>query len=114
MDSVIPVGQGLPSWVDTSVYLSADETRELPDADCGDAAVCSRCFGRPMWTEKAHVARKQMGGRKKAGPTVRLCQACHTEIDQHPETMTMAVGRRDHAIVLLTRDGTEQVIGRVP
>lgn len=67
-----------------------------------------RCCKCKRWgsTEKAHVVRKMMGGRRqgRSGPTVRLCPACHDDVDEHGNK-TMAVRKEDHAFVWLERDG---------
>lgn len=103
-----PVGSGLPAWVDTDVYLTADEVRDLPEKRYGGIGVCLIC-GKPpsgptFLLEGAHIARKMMGGRKKAGPTVEICQPCHTGPDgiDRRGGRTLAVRRDTLRPVLLT------------
>lgn len=69
-DGRIPVGYGLPWWVDTEHYLSADETRSLGSWALGEAGdPCPLCGVRRA-TDRAHIVRKGMGGSKEDGPQV--------------------------------------------
>ena len=115
-----PVGHGLPFWLDTDEYLSADETRALGKvvfkdkrtSDNWGSGVCVRC-GHWKRLQGAHVVRVGSSGHRKRGtdgPKARLCYDCHTDIDQHQATMTMAVRRRDHALCLVLRDGPSIVM----
>lgn len=104
-----PVGSGLPIWLDTEHYLSADETRQLPSTDIQSPfgrSLCLLCAALRLKqntpTQKAHVARKQMGGRKKGtdGPQARLCLPCHHGVD-NDVSQTLAIRRSDNALVHL-------------
>ena len=103
---------GLPSWLDTTLYLSAPETRELLPAvfynGDGRCLICNRFPSGPTFAlEAAHIARKQMGGRKKDGPKCRICPECHTGRDGIDRTgdKTLAIRRSDTTPVYLTWDG---------
>lgn len=93
----VPVGSGLPAWLDTEKFLSADETRDLGESIVLSArhiytGKCLICDAAPA-TDKAHVARKQMGGRPNgAGPVLPLCRACHDDLDT-TEAWCVAVER---------------------
>lgn len=109
----VPVGYGLPGWLDTETFLSADETRAL-----GQLVVyledgkCCRCKNRPA-KEMAHIARKGMGGQQKGkdGPRVALCVECHDQVDES-SAYTMAVGRDERAVYWTTESGiTRQFLG---
>jgi len=118
----IPVGSGLPWWIDTLIYLSADEVRELPSQDLGRTdfgevvkhycCACHRFHG----AEKAHIADKQAGGRKHDGPTIRVCQEIHREVHAHGN-ISFAI-RRDGWLYILHHDCDTIVeysnLGRVP
>ncbi len=108
----VAVGYGLPYWLDTEKYLSADETRALGEVVVGQSWRCSRP-GCTEWRkiERAHVVRKGAGGKKKGttGPTVCMCDPHHDEIDEHRASLTMAVERGTLRVVLLEYDGTDVV-----
>lgn len=111
--SRIPNGSGQPVWVDTRDYLSADETRALGNHVIGQAARCSVLGCIHFGGERAHIARKQLGGRQpgKDGPRVRMCALHHAEVDQHAATMCLAVRRSDHAVGRLWSDGRFERMG---
>jgi hypothetical protein len=118
-DTLPAVGLGLPGWLPTDVYLTADETRNLPPhRRSNGSGFCLRCerlpSGPTFHLEGAHIVRKMMGGRGdgRTGPTVELCPACHHELDADAQ-QTMAVRRDSRAVVWLTkRDGeiTEEAL----
>lgn len=117
---VIPVGSGMPSWLDTTTYLAADETRALPSVRLGGFGVCLICGqppGPPTFAlEGAHIATKQAGGRRKGkdGPQAECCWACH----QGPGGLhsrgdrCLAVRRDTGEVVLLTNYGDEKKLAR--
>jgi hypothetical protein len=103
-----PVGHGLPWWLPTDLYMTADETRSLPPTrhtnGRGTCLRCDRLPGGPTFRlEGAHAVRKMMGGRGdgKEGPTAELCPECHHELDADPN-QTLAVRRDTEAVVWLT------------
>lgn len=112
----VPVGSGFPVWLDTGVYLSADEVRSfgyqiaLPLT----GGVCPACGLRPV-TDRAHIWRGGMSGR--GGPVVGLCRPCHTgdegvdrrsdrslAVERVPSTMLHPPGV-GHRVVLLRQEG---------
>ena len=101
-----PIGYGLPAWLDTRVYLSADETRAMGEWDRGNSRYCSRCGVSGHHTERAHIVRKGAGGKPKGttGPTVRLCVECHDLLDDHANK-TLAVKRGTNRPVWLEYGG---------
>ena len=100
-----PVGYGLPAWLDTNVYLNAEETRALGEFEYGRREACSRC-GQSGKTEGAHIVRKGMGGKPKGttGPRVVLCFECHDLLDDHAN-LTLAVKRGTNRPVWLEYGG---------
>lgn len=116
----VPVGHGLPVWLDTELYLSADETRLMPNV-CHwpeDYSVnwrtgrCPICHG---WKtlQRAHIVRVGSSGARKSGtdgPQIGVCFECHSEVDSHQASKTFAVRRFDRAIVLLLRDDDAEVV----
>lgn len=102
----VPVGDGLPGWLDTDEYLSGPEVSALPSADISHPEgrdICLYC-GKTGPTQKAHVRRKQAGGRKADGPQGRLCFPCHDHLDNQASE-TLAIRRADLALCYLTHRG---------
>jgi hypothetical protein len=121
------VGYGLPWWLDTVRYLTADETRALGDqlARTTVHALCPACHKRPA-TDKAHIARKGMGGQRQGGPMVPLCRACHTgdggvdrcadvtlAVERLPVTTLPLYPSPAHRVWLVPRDGRPAFLGYV-
>lgn len=115
---MIPVGYGLPVWLDTDVYLSADEVRDLGSYEIGTRAACAfpGCNGYKI--EAAHVARKGMGGvplkdgKPHDGPQLLVCKGHHVSVDDHPKQRCFAIRRADLAVGILWRnDGLFTVCG---
>jgi hypothetical protein len=114
-----PVGFGLPWFVDTRVYFSADETRALPPTRYsngrGTCLICGEPPGGPTFRlEGAHVANKGAGGRGdgKEGPTVEICYACHQGqrgLHRHGNR-TLAVARDSIRPVLLEYDAETDTV----
>lgn len=119
------MGYGLPGWLDTDRYLTADETRALGAqlARPVTPGLCPACHRRPP-TDKAHIARKGMGGSREGGPMVPLCRDCHTgpEGVDRQGASTLAVERETvttflphpspaHRVWLVHQHGTAQVLG---
>jgi len=101
-----PVGYGLPAWLDTDEYMTADEVRALGETEhMQPSRVCPVCCSMRA-TDRAHVVRKGMGGKPKGttGPTVMVCRTCHEAVDRH-EDASFAVKRDSRALVLLTSRG---------
>lgn len=103
----VPVGYGLPWWLDTDVYLSADEVRSLGTFCLGSPGDrCPVCMER-VATDRAHIARKGIGGSKHEGPSIALCRECHTGSDglDRQEGWTIAI-RRDGQVCVVEASGS--------
>lgn len=110
-DARIPVGSGLPHWLPTELYLSADETRALDPIRYGGYGMCGICGNPPsaptFQLEGAHIWRGGMSGKKNAGPTVEVCHPCHQGrygVDRVGDA-TLAIRRSDLQPVYLVWDG---------
>lgn len=83
-------------------FLSADATRALGELDLFAADEhCALCHAwAPL--QRGHIIRKGLGGRPKGstGPTLRLCEPCHTRVDRHGSE-TLAVSE-DGEVCLLS------------
>jgi hypothetical protein len=103
----IPIGYGLPFWLPTRVYLSAEETRHLPPTRHTNGGTCLVCGNPPCGPtfalEGAHIVTKGSGGRrdKKEGPTVEACYKCHHVTLHGGGNITLAVRRDTLTPVLL-------------
>jgi hypothetical protein len=99
---MIPVGHGLPGWLDTRVYFSADETRRLFRDRLGVEGLCTLNPNHTGRIEGAHIVRKMMGGRKGGeGPMVLLCETCHDYLDDRRH-VSLAVQRGTLEVCYLT------------
>lgn len=97
-----PVGYGLPGWLDTDVYLSAPELRSLGEFCIGEIGdVCPVCRVRRA-TDRAHMARKGMGGSREEGPTIAICRECHTGDN--------GLDRQEGWAIAIRRDGQPCVV----
>ena len=105
-----PVGYGLPVWLDTALYLSADEVRALGSFEIGSRDRCA-FPGCGLWPiEAAHIARKGAGGQKHDGPQILVCRDHHVTVDGHPEKLCFAIRRSDKAVGCLNLAGIFTVL----
>lgn len=111
-----PTGSGIAWWTPTDTYLAADEIALLPETRWHGNGRCLRCgeppCGPTFLLEGAHALRKQMGGRRKAGPTVELCRECHqgTKGIDRVGNFALAIRRDTLTPVIIERTETGEVM----